>query len=53
MARHQERCQVEQIHEHFVAVTKGKDNHLLNIEVLFYNIIGLLQIVLSQGQKLT
>lgn len=24
VARHQERCQVEQIHKHFVAVTKGK-----------------------------
>lgn len=31
LARHQESCQVKQIHKHFVAVAKGKENHLVNI----------------------
>lgn len=34
MAGHQECCQVEQIHEHFVAVTKEKENLLLSIGLM-------------------
>ncbi len=54
VTRHQERRQVEQIHKHFVAVTKGKENNWFHIDLKFsHNIFRrLLQIELSKRQKL-
>jgi len=34
VARHQERRQIEQIHKHFVAVTKGTESHSSNAELV-------------------
>lgn len=54
VARHQERCQVEQIHKHFVAVTKGKENHSFNIELMnLCNVIRHLPLLFSEGQNET